>query len=171
MSKKRAIKVSIAVIIIMLCFWRLWPHSLKGILPVKEMVFNTISVKVSELGVSNNSPTIDSYSLDITSPDDENYSAFMSIVLSTKFRSDFRNLLPWDILTVDSGTNNITHSATIMLTWGDTNNKICYISFLDDRMVSLDISGEESFQIYHPTNQTTLNQIVAYVKENGVPQK
>ena len=93
MIKKRVIRALIVAILIMLCVWRLWPHSLKDILPAKEMTFNTISVKVTEFSILNNSPNIDSYSLEIASPEDENYGAIMSILMSTRFRSDFRNLL------------------------------------------------------------------------------
>lgn len=168
MIKKRVIRALIVAILIMLCVWRLWPHSLKDILPAKEMTFNTISVKVTEFSILNNSPNIDSYSLEIASPEDENYGAIMSILVSTRFRSDFRNLLPWDILSVDSGMKNITHSATIMLTWGDTNEEVCYLSFHGDRIVSVTISGNAEFLVYHPTNRSALKQIATYTIKNGV---
>lgn len=170
MKKKRIITACVVVVIALLCVWRLWPHSLKDILDINEELFSTITVQVSELGVSNGAPYIDVYRLDISSPEDNNYTSFMSIIQSTKFRPDFRNLLPWDILTVGSGQENITHSAYVMLKWGDTDD-MCYITFHGDRIVSFDISGKTEYLVYHPTNRATLNQIVTYIKENGVLQK
>ena len=170
MKNKRILTASVAVLVALLCVWRLWPHSFRNILDINEELFGTITVQVSEFGVSNGSPNIDVYCLDISSSEDKNYASFMSIIQSTKFRSDFRNLLPWDLLTVSSGSENITHSAYMMLTWGNGSDA-CYISFHGDRIVSFDISGKTEYLIYHPTDRTTLNQIVTYIKENGVLQK
>ena len=169
MKKKRILTTFAAILIAVLCAWRLWPHSLKSILGVNEEAFNTITITVSEFGIVNHAPEIDSYCLDISSPNDENYASIMSIIQNTEFRSDFRNLLPWDILSVDSGSKNITHSANIMLTWGDTND-VARISFHGDRIVSFDMSGKTEYLVYHPTNRTTLNEIATYIKENGVLQ-
>ena len=164
--KQRWVSILIVGILIFLLAWRLWPHSLKDILPVKEVEFTSISIDVSEFSTSTDS-LIDNYSLDIVSPEDKSYDSVISILLSTKFRSDFRNLLPWDILTVDSGGKNITHSAIITLTWGNTNNEV-HITFHGDRIVSLDIGGNTGFLVYHPTNKTVLNQLVTYTVQNGM---
>ena len=170
MKNKKVLVIVIAIFVFTLCGWRLWPQSLNDILSLRENAFTKITVKVSEFGIINNSPTIDGYSLEIVSPEDNNYSAIMSILESTKFYPDFRNLLPWDVLTVDSGRKNITHSAHIMLTWGDTNNDVCYVSFHGERIVSFDISGNTEFLVYHPTNRTVLEQIATYTMENGEKQ-
>ena len=169
MKKKRILTTFAAILIAVLCAWRLWPHSLKSILGVNEEAFNTITITVSEFGIVNHSPNIDSYRLDVSSPNDDNYVPVMSIIQNTKFRSDFRNLLPWDILSVGSGSKNITHSANMMLTWGDADD-VAHISFHGDRVVSFYISGKTEYLVYHPTNRTILNEIATYIKENSVFQ-
>jgi len=169
MKNKRILIATVAVLIVFLGVWRFWPHSLNAILDINEESFNTISVTVSEFGIENNAPNIDVYRLDVSSPDDDNYAPIMAIIQNTAFRSDFRNLLPWDILSVGSGSKNITHSANIMLTWGD-NNDAAFISFHGNRIVSFDINGKTEFLVYHPTNRAALNEIAVYIKENGIPQ-
>jgi|Cm1ome_4_1110797.scaffolds.fasta_scaffold02653_3 hypothetical protein len=171
MKKKRTLTIAIAMVVVLIGIWRICPHSLKDILNPNEKTFSTISVQVSEFGVSNNSPNIDVYKLEIASPQDENYESIVSIIESTKFRQDFRNLLPWNTLSVSSGSKNITHSAIVMLKWGSSNDEVCHITFHDDRIVSFSFGGSTEFLVYHPTNRTALNQIVEYTKENGILQK
>ena len=166
MNKKRILTIFAAVLMAALCLWRLWPRSFTNILDVDADAFRTISVHVSEFGITDNSPTIDVYRLDLPSPDADGYAAVLSILQDTSFRPDFRNLLPWDILTVGSGTKNITHSANVMLTWGDGDDS-CYLSFHGDRIVSFDIRGNTGYLIYHPTNRAVLTALAEYAKANG----
>ena len=170
MKKKRILTICAAGLIALLCVWRLWPRTLNDILDIDEDLFSTITVQVSEFGVSNGSPYIDIYRLDIPSAEDDNYAPVMSMIQNTKFRSDFRNLLQWDVVSVGSGADKITHSANVMLTWGDS-NETCYISFHGDRVVSFDISGKTEFLVYHPTKRKTLNELAVFIKENGVLQE
>ena len=166
--KKKLLAIFLLVLIALPCIWRLWPHSLNRILDANGEAFDAIAVQVSEFGISDGSPKIDVYRLDIPSRKDANYDSFMSVLQSTEFRQDFRNLLPWNILSVGSGQDSITHSAYILLEWGGGNT--CYISFHGDRIVSFDISGETEYRIYHPADRATLNRIVTYVKEHGALQ-
>ena len=170
MKKKRIVISCLAVLITLLCVWRLWPHSLNNILDINGEVFDAVTASVSEFGVSNGAPSIDVYRLDISSQEDSNYEPLMEILQKAEFRSDFRNFLPWDILTVSSGQDNITHSAYIMLKWEGVDD-FCYITFHGNRIVSFDISGKNEYLIYHPVNRKMLNEIVTYIKENGTLQQ
>ena len=98
MKKKRIVISCLAVLITLLCVWRLWPHSLNNILDINGEVFDVVTASVSEFGVSNGAPSIDVYRLDISSQEDSNYEPLMEILQKAEFRSDFRNFLPWDIL-------------------------------------------------------------------------
>ena len=51
MKKKRIFTITVAILFVLLCVWRLWPHTLNNILGVKEDSFNTVTVQVSEFGV------------------------------------------------------------------------------------------------------------------------
>ena len=166
MNKKRILTIFAAVLIAALCLWRFWPHTLKDILDMNDAAFDTISVHVSEFGIADNAPRIDVYRLDLSSPDADSYAAVLSILQDTKFRADFRNLLPWDISTVDSGIKNISHSANVMLTWGEGDDS-CYLSFHGERIVSFDIRGNTGYLIYHPTNRAVLTALAEYAKANG----
>ena len=165
---KKILAIALAVQLAMLCAWRLWPHSLNRILDTDGEAFASVSVHVSEFGISGGSPVIDVYRLDISSAGDDSYAPFMAILQGTAFRQDFRNLLPWDILSVGSGQDNITHSANILFEWEDGGS--CCLSFHGERIVSLDAGGETEYRIYHPTDRSALDQIAAYAKEHGALQ-
>ena len=89
MKKKRILTTFAAILIAVLCAWRLWPHSLKSILGVNEEAFNTITITVSEFGIVNHAPEIDTYRLDISSPNDD-----ISETLGELFLSVDSTLLP-----------------------------------------------------------------------------
>ena len=72
MKKKRILTICAAGLIALLCVWRLWPRTLNDILDIDEDLFSTITVQVSEFGVSNGSPYIDIYRLDIPSAETVN---------------------------------------------------------------------------------------------------
>ena len=166
--KKSILIICLIVLIAVPCVWRLYPHSLEDILDVNKESVSTITVQITEAGKSDadGQPVIDTYCLDISSQEDSNYDAFMSILENTKFQSDFKNLLPGDTRNMSSKDDKNTHSASVVLKWGDADD-MCAITFLDNSIVSVDISGKKESLVYHPTNRTTLDEIVTYVKENG----
>lgn len=121
MKRKRIFLVIASVLVLSLIGWRMWPHTFRTITSSDEEVFHTISIQVCEIGISDCTPTIDFYQLKIETPKDEHYTAIVSMLEDTDYRSDFRNLLPWEISSVGSESDTTTYSAIVTMTWGNDN--------------------------------------------------
>ena len=169
MKKKKVIVIILALIAAALLVWRTWPHSLREIIGANTEPFDEISVSITEFGVDNSSLQMNVYKVEMSPADGATYNQLLSLIEGTKFRQDFRNLLPWDITTVSSGHKNITHSANLMLTGAGLDGG-CHISYHGSRIVSFSIEADSGFLVYHPVNRAALDQLVAFTKEHGVLQ-
>lgn len=170
MGKKKAL-IALALAVATLAFaWRLWPHSLGDILESGDEPYGAISVRVTEFGAPDGSLSMESYKLDAASLEDGRYWEILSIVEGSKFRSDFRNLMPWGVDTVSSGPENIVYSASIVFADAE-GNWARHITFHGDRKVSVRNGGDSGLLVFHPTDRDMLGQLVAYVKENGSPSQ
>ena len=145
MKRKRIFLVIVSVLVLFLIGWRMWPHTFRTITSSGEEVFHTISIFVCERGFSDGTPTMDFYQLKIESPKDEHYTTIVSMLENTDYRSDFRNMLPWKISSVGSGSDTITYSAIVDMTWG--NDDSCTLVFVGDRQVSLTDTRENQTEI------------------------
>ena len=166
MKKKKLLAIIGAIVIVVLSVWRMLPHSLEQVLPFGNDGFSEIGVQITEFSAPDHSLNLAVYTLETTSPIDDHYKLIMEILKSTDYRSDFRNMLPWDITTVNSGSNNIEHSAIIKLV-SESTDETCVINFHGERVVSFDFGVDSEFRVYHPTNREMLSQLVEYVKANG----
>ena len=169
MKKKCVFLVLAAVLILSLTGWRMWPHTFRAITSSEEETFREISIHLTEMGVSDGRPVIKMYKLVIDAPDDEHYTAVMSILEGTSYRSDFRNVLPWKSSSLGSNSGKITHSATVTLI--GENGDICEIFFADNHLVGLLKNRQNGFNRYHPSDRSTLDQIADYTIEHGMLQK
>lgn len=166
MKSTRKYKIILIIVIFFLAIWRLWPHSFKKIIPLNYHSVSEINLQMTEFGTSNSSLSMDVYKLDIESVTDVNYDCVLNILNGTKYRPDFRNLLPLDITTVDSGSKSITHSAIIRFI-GNESDEVCYINFHGDNTVSVDSKYASEFRIYHLMNRKSLYELAEYIKQNG----
>lgn len=170
MKRKRTFSVIVTVLTLFLIGWRMWPHTFRMITSTDDTAFHTISIHVSEMGISDGTPVVEFYQLMIDDPEDEHYTAVMSILEGTGYRSDFRNIIPWKDSSFGSDSNrNISHSAMVILTWENGNS--CELFFVDDRLVGLSKDQQNGFTRYHPTDRSTLDQITTYTIEHGTLQK
>ena len=167
MKKKKVIVMILALMVAVLFVWRIWPHTLREILNANDEPFDTISFHITEFGIADGSLKLDTYEVEVSSDDGADYDQVLALVEGTRFRQDLRNLLPWDINTVSSGSENITHSANLMLT-GSGCESACHITYHGSRIVSFSMGPNTEFRVYHPTSRSALDQLVAYAKEHGV---
>ena len=165
MKRKRMAAIAAGVLLLLASAWRVRSHSLDEILPAEGRRADAVFVRVTEFGAPD-SPQMDSYTLEGASPEDALYASVLSIIGGTGYRADFRNLLPWDVLTVRS-RENIAYSAAVMLAWGEADEEACHLLFQDERTVTVSVGGNRGFLIYHPTDRTTLTALSSYVKEHG----
>ncbi len=165
-SKKAAIRIvfaALALLIIAAAVWRLTPqrfYKISGIDPSfaeKVYCIATFSeVKPGDL-------SIDAYKMEAVLPHDERLSKIAEIVLSSDYRRDFRNLLPWEITSV-SGKEKGEGSASVKFIYGE---EACVFQFLDSDTAVLSRGFEEELMIFHPTDKSVFYTLREYIKENG----
>ncbi len=171
-SKKSVIAIVVVVVVALIAIglgvWRFYAKPLHDIVPVDESGFTTIYVMLHEAGEENQEPKIFTYELEIPSPDDPDFGNISALLNEMKFRPDFRNLLPWPTQRVYPGKRDINYSAIIWLEWGDTENHRCSLHLLGGGVMATSLEDKEGFLIYHLTDQSLLEQLAEYVKQNGV---
>ena len=160
---KKRIFICVAIVVLILSIWRMTPYSLRDCVDIGDEPFNTIWLHANETTIIDNSLNLERYTLDITSPEDKHYAAILSILESARFRSDFRNLIPWNVEVSFEDTVKIV---LINLKWGDSNEEQGYITLADNNVVI--VEKYEERLVYHLTDATILNQIIDYLKENNV---
>lgn len=165
-TEKKYFKLVILIVIFILCIWRFWPRTIEKIIPMELNSIRTISLQMTEFGTVNHDLKMDVYSLDKEISSDEESDVVLAVLDSTKYFSDFRNLLPWDVTSVGSGAKSITHSVIIKCT-GSNPDETYYINFHGDRTVSIHSKYDSEFRIYHPVKRQTLYRLADYIKQNG----
>lgn len=131
--RKRVLVAILTITTLILMGLRLWPHSLYDIFGIEEGSISSLSVSVAEFGVKNGDAFINQYLLNTVPSKNNDFSAILSILEDSQYRSDLRNLLPWDIDSVDSGDRNIHYSAIITLCWSNTKTSYGDLHFLSDK--------------------------------------
>ena len=98
---------------------------------------------------------------------EENIQEILEILASSGYRRDYRNLLPWGIDGVDSDKNYDGHRFSLLLVWGEESDNCTHIQFLSHSIIAVSAPEKPGFQIYHPTNEDTLYELVEYLQANG----
>lgn len=163
--RKRVLVAILTITALLLLGWRLWPHSLYDIFQIEEGSISILSVSVAEYGVKDAHPFINQYYLNTVPSDSNDFSAIISILEESQYRSDFRNLLPWDMNGVSS--TNSKYLVSITLCWSNTKTNYGDLGFLNDKKVSASLEGENGCLIFHPTNRKTLENLATYLIEHG----
>ncbi|BAK97403.1 hypothetical protein OBV_02050 [Oscillibacter valericigenes Sjm18-20] len=164
---KRVLIVIFVITTILLLGWRLWPRSLYDIFRIEEGSISSLSVSVTEYGVKNGDAFMNQYLLSALSSDSNDFSAILSILENSQYRSDFRNLSPWDIDSVESGSGYIHYSAIITLCWSNTKIGGGDLLFLNDKKVAVGLDAKNGYLIFRPANRKTLENLAAYLMEHG----
>ena len=85
---------------------------------------------------------------------------------STRYREDFRNLLPWPIESVSTGRAYDGRGVSLMLVWGPSEDECCSLS-LSGRQIAVSWTHHDGFLIYHPEDPKLLNWLAIYLENNG----
>ena len=167
MNKKKIVPIVVVLLIIALLGWRLWPRPIDKIISTSTDSINSMACSATVSGVEDGDLFMDTYSIQSENLTDADIEALMEILNSTKYRPDLRNLLPWDITSVDSGGTNDGKSANLALVWGKSEAEHCYMMFHSGSVVAIDV-GSGGYLIYHPTERAVLDKLVDYIQEHGV---
>ena len=167
MDKKKIVSIVVVLLIIAMIGWRLWPRSIDKVILTSPESVSSVACSATVSGVEDGDLFMDTYSIQSENLTDADIEALMEILNSTKYRPDLRNLLPWDITSVDSGGTNDGKSANLALVWGKSEAEHCYMMFHSGSVVAVDV-GSGGYLIYHPTERAVLGKLVDYIQEHGV---
>ena len=169
---KKRIGYMIAVVIIALfaglLLWRFVPRSCARMMSVDESAFTGFSsngmINRFDLG------PMDMYRTEYIPRQEAAYGELMEILASSRYRPDFRNLLPWDLSSLSSGKHYDGRTVTFVFSAADREEESIYIQFLSRSILSIHIGNKSGFRIYHPTNRETFDKVVEFLQTYGVKQ-
>lgn len=167
--KKHKILCVGVVIILLILGWRFWPHSSNRIIPLDMEDVEDFYCIASVGGIGDNGePYVDFYELQSLIEDDKDFRAVMEILADNRYRTDFRNLLPWDLESVSTDGNYDGKSVLIKFVWGDNGSEEYDLHYLSGSVVGVGDSLNGGFKVYHPTDREALDRLVEYIQKHGV---
>lgn len=170
MKKRIGLIAVITAITIVVCLviWRLWPHTLSDLIYLDEDSVTSLWTQANVRNFESEKSFDDTYySIDITSQQNSNLREILEILDTSDYQQDFRNLLPWDVITVHPDKNYDGTTVQLQYVWGNGSDEYVSITFLSSSIITVFEGGESGFRIYHPTNQETIYDLVEYLKTNG----
>ncbi len=162
--KKRIIRISLTIIIIFLITWPLLPVSFSNVMPIDEDT--TISFSANAM-VNYHEET---YSINIPESQKDSLEEILEILKTSRYRQDYRNLLPWRIGYVDADKNYDGHTVHLMFVYGNAKDEYVTIQFMSSSIIAVSTKDTCGFRIYHPTNDKTIYALVEYLKTHGTIQ-
>ena len=102
---KKKLIIAIVILAAAALLWRLWPHSFSHFISEGSSV-TALSSGVLIPGIENSRPVVDSYAMEIPDPQSSELKAILEILATSRYRQDFRNLLPWGTSSISSGKDD-----------------------------------------------------------------
>lgn len=159
-KKKRVIWCIIALLVVGLAAWRLWPRSIDSFMkrPISEA--DRVSCYLNTAGIEDGKFEIYTYSFE--TGNHEESQAVLYILRSGRYQASFANLLPWTWGSLSSGFGydgrNIMVTvmydgeepwAAILIFYGNSNGNV------DGRQIN-------------PIGNDMFNELAEYIQENGI---
>ena len=163
--RKRVITIVVIAVIVGLLAWRFWPTTVANIISVPAERISSLSAHAYIPQFQEHSEDV--YYIETEQSDSENVQDILEILGTSGYRRDYRNLLPWGIDGVDSDKNYDGHRFSLLLVWGEESDKCSHIQFLSHSIIAVSTPEKPGFQIYHPTNEDTLYELVEYLQAHG----
>lgn len=163
---KKIVFIVIALLVLALIVWRLWPVSLEKLIGADQDAVSYLSGVFLESGVQSGKPYIDTYELNALEYDDPHLSSIVSLLDSTKYRREFRNLLPWH--TRNAETSHGYDGTTVYLSLSfDTLEESSALFFFGNDQVAVE-DGKGRYLIFHPVDRTVSERLSDYFMKYGV---
>lgn len=90
----------------------------------------------------------------------------MNILNSTKYRKDFRNLLPWSPSLYTGGDSSGSRAVT--LAWTGEGNAKASLQFMGEHIVIFRKYGDFKSTIYHPADGDVCDKLADYILKYGI---
>ena len=163
---KKCILLLLAILLLCLLAWRLTPHTFEEMTASDRDEITGLAGVVSLSGVRDGRAYTESYALQNVTPEDTAFEGVLMLLNSTRYREDFRNLLPWPIESVSAGRAYDGRGVSLMLVWGPSEDECCSLS-LAGRQIAVSRPHHDGFLIYHPEDPNLLNWLAIYLANNG----
>ena len=163
---KKCILLLLAILLLCLLAWRLTPHTFEEMTASDRDEITSLAGVVSLSGVRDGRAYTESYALQNVTPEDTAFEGVLMLLNSTRYREDFRNLLPWPIESVSAGRAYDGRGVSLMLVWGPSEDECCSLS-LSGRQIVVSRPHHDGFLIYHPEDPKLLNWLAIYLANNG----
>lgn len=162
--QKRVLLIIAAAVLILLGVWRFWPRSLTRIGNMPETGFSKARANTVIFATENGNLKMDTYVLDISGRP-EKQAEMIKILSSVGYRQDLRNLVSW--LWNGISVSGSDKTASVFLSWGSDAEESCRIEFLSGGLVAVAPGDGECSFLYHPTDQSVLNEIAGFIQREG----
>lgn len=157
-----------ALLLLALAVWRLWPRSFASLFLGDSTAVTSLSASCTIGDINErHSLAFDTYTVNAVSPGEEDFEALLSLLRSSQYRPDLRNLLPWFQESV--ATDDSTRSVTVSLVWDNQEEGFATLSFHTDRLAVLSLATEVGFLRFHPTDRALADQLAEYLQAHGAP--
>ena len=165
---KKCILLLLAIIVLCFAVWLLWPHSFAKVtgIPAEYPDLNMAAI-VTAARFENGSPSFDIWDLPYCSAGSTAYEAVSSVLSSSAYRQDLRNLLPGERTSVGSGKGYDSRSVLLIFVWGPAAEDCCSLAFSGTQMV-VSRPNSRGFQVYHSVDPELLDRLTAEVQTYGV---
>ena len=156
---------------VLMTAWRLWPRSLYSVIDSEQSSISMLNATVLESGPVDGEPSHTAYQMQQIQREDEHFTVFLSILEDCGYRPDFRNLLPWAVSSVESGSHYSNTSAKVSL-YPDRAEDGGHISLslLDSTTIAVSLPDQDRFLVFHPTDREMLSRLARFVKDHGTEQ-
>lgn len=149
----------------MCCYSR--PRTLKDILSIEEKKILLLDSRVTEEGISEGSPYMNTYELRMLTPDTENYQAMIDILKGCQYRSSYQNLIPWSNISIGSESPKSDVTVNLVFVYGNEPTDYCSLGFFSNGCcIASNANG--SSQIFHLTDMKTIDRLASYIKTYGI---
>lgn len=164
------ITILIAVIVVGLLSWYLWPQPATSIMPVDKDSITSFSSNIKISRIENGQTVTDMYSINKTDFPCAEPGEILDILATSSYQQDFRNLLPWQAEYIDADKNYDGRSALMVFSVGNGKDEWIQIHFLTSTIIVVQEGDDDRLRVYHPTNREMLDKLTEYFQAHGVKQ-
>lgn len=169
-TKSVAITTIVALLVIGLLIWRVWPNSPSSIIPVEKNTITSFSSNVMINRIENGQTVTDVYSIHKSEAPFEDPERILEILETSSYQQDLRNLLPWSVDSVGADKSYDGRNAVLVFSMGNQKDEWVEINYLSSGIIVVFVGGEDGCRIYHPTNEKTFDDLIKYYETYGVKE-
>ena len=155
--KQKLILGALALLLVGLTAWRLWPRSIDSFMNFPSKDANAVSCHLSLLAL----PRMRSQSYDLKIETKEEAQAVLDILRRGRYQASLTNLLPWTWGRLDSGYGFDGRSIYLNAFVDGEDPKICSMTFLGNDKACVD------WRRINPMGNGMFDELAAYIQANG----